>query len=242
VEEYKEALKIDKEKSDAYYLHSLRYKTEQQKFLEKLLFMRGRGPSAIADIACGGGGASYYLSQVYPQARFTLIDANEDAIMLAREATKYLNATCSVGNIYDLALETGSFDMVICWQTLSWLNEPAVALRELIRICKPGGLVLASSLFNAHHDVDVYSTVRDNTRTSAIEGYSYTYNTYSISTIHKWVSGLVSKIQLHEFDIPIDLEFKGRGLGTYTAMLDNGKRLQISAGMLLNWGILELDK
>lgn len=188
------------------------------------------------------GGGTYWLSQAYPQAKFTLIDANEDAIAIARELTRHLKATCLVGNIYDLALETDSFDLVVCGQTLSWLNEPEKALRELIRICKPDGMVFASSLFNAHHDVDVYATVRDYTRPSALEGLSYAYNTYSISTIRKWVSDLVSDVQLHEFDMPIDLEYAGRGLGTHTAKLNNGKRLSISAGMLLNWGILELRK
>jgi len=185
---------------------------------------------------------SYYLAQAYPQARFTLVDANEDAIKLAQESTGHFNATCAVGNIYDLALETDSFDMVVCWQTLSWLDEPEIALRELIRICKPGGMVYASSLFNAHHDVDIYATVRDNTRPSAQEGLVVPYNTYSLSTVRKWVAGLVSDLQLHEFNMLINLQHAGRGLGTYTATLDNGKRLQISAGMLLNWGILGIRK
>ena len=189
-----------------------------------------------------GGGASYYLGQVYRQAKFTLVDANEDAIKLAHESTVHFNATCVVGNIYDLELETNSFDLVVCWQTLSWLNEPEIALRELIRICKPGGVVYASSLFNARHDVDIYATVRDNTRPSAQEGLVVPYNTYSLSSVRKWVEGLVSDIQLHEFDMPIDLQHEGRGLGTYTATLNNGKRLQVSAGMLLNWGILEIRK
>jgi ubiquinone/menaquinone biosynthesis C-methylase UbiE len=239
---YTDALKVDKELSKNYYLSSLHKKTEQQKFLEVLLCKLGVQPQAIADIGCGGGGGSYYLAQAYPQASFTLVDENEDAIKLARESTRHFNATCVVGNIYDLASETDAFDMVVCLQTLSWLDEPEIALRELIRICKPGGIVYASSLFNTHHDVDIYATVRDNTRPSTQEGLAVSYNTYSLSTVRKWVSGLVNDLQLHEFDMPIDLEHGGRGLGTYTATLHNGRRLQFSAGMMLNWGILEIRK
>ena len=53
---------------------------------------------------------------------------------------------------------------------------------------------------------------------------------------------LVSDLQLHEFNIPIDLHNASRGLGTYAALMNDGKRLQMSAGMLLNWGILEIIK
>lgn len=171
-----------------------------------------------------------------------MIDANEDAIVLARQATAHINASCSVGDIYDIALDSDSHDLVICWQTLSWLDRPEAALRELIRICKPGGLVWASSLFNLHHDVDVYSKVIDHTRPSSRLGMNYDYNTYSLRTVHGWLSGLVTDFKIHEFNIPMDLSYNERGIGTYTVKLETSERLQISAGMLLNWGILEVHK
>jgi ubiquinone/menaquinone biosynthesis C-methylase UbiE len=199
-------------------------------------------PQTIADIACGGGASSYHLAALYPRAHYTLVDLNEEAVSYARQATENLRATYIVADIYGLPLESNSFDLVICWQTLSWLGDPERAVRELIRICKPGGRVYASSLFNSRHDVDVYSTVRDHTRVSAAQGLAYTYNTYAVSTVRRWVDGLVAAFGVHEFSIPVDLNYEGRGLGTYTVTLPEGRRLQVSAGMLLNWGILELRK
>lgn len=240
--DYKNTLKVDTENSLNYFNSSLNKKTEQQKLLERILIERGIVPLSIADIACGGGGASLHLSSLYPQSKLTMIDANEDAIVLARQATSHINASCSVGDIYDIALDSNSQDLVICWQTLSWLDRPEVALRELVRICKPGGSVLVSSLFNRHHDVDVYSKVIDHTRPSSRLGMSYNYNTYSLRTVSKWLSGLATDFKFYEFNIPIDLSYDERGLGTYTVKLETGERLQISAGMLLNWGILEVKK
>lgn len=242
MEDYKDALKIDKQESDKYYRSSLEIKTEQQKQLENLLRPLNLQPQSIADIACGGGGTSYHLSALYPHAAYTLIDMNEDAVSLARNATQGLKATYLVGDMYDLPMESDSFDLVVCWQTLSWISKPDVALRELVRICKPGAKVYASSLFNAHHDVDVYSTVMDHTRPSSEQGLSYAYNTYSVSSVRGWVAGLVSQVRMHAFEIPIDLTHAGRGLGTSTVRLEGGGRLQVSAGMLLNWGILEVQK
>ena len=239
---YTAALRIDDRETERYYAASLGVKTEQQKRLEELLRNRALRPARIADIACGGGTASHHLSSMFPDAGYTLVDLNEAAMRPARKATEHLRATCVIGDIYRLPLESNSFDLVICWQTLSWLDRAEKAVRELIRICSPGGRVYASSLFNADHDVDVCATVRDHTRASAAQGLTYTYNTYAISTLHRWVDGLVSDFDVHEFSIPVDLHYEGRGLGTYTVTLQDGRRLQFSAGMLLNWGVLDIKK
>lgn len=221
--DYKKAMQIDAQESIEYFNFSLSKKTEQQKGLEKILIEKGLAPQVIADIACGGG-ASVHLADLYPQAKFTMVDANEDAISLARQATEKFNATCNVGDIYNLALDSDSCDLVICWQTLSWLDKPEFALRELLRICKPGGLILASSLFNLNHDVDVYSKVIDHTRASSGLGMSYDYNTYSLRTVQEWLSGLVADFKIHEFSIPEDLNHAGRGIGTHTVKLETGIR------------------
>ena len=51
--EYVEALKASGEETTKYYTKSI-VKTEQQKFLEKLLADSGESFSEVADIACGG--------------------------------------------------------------------------------------------------------------------------------------------------------------------------------------------
>ena len=239
---YKKALQVDTEVTINSYNSSLETKFEQQKALEKILLERGILPDSIADIACGGGGTTVHLAELYPSAKFTLIDENEDAISIARRATDKLNATCNIGDLYDLQLMSDSFDLVTCWQTLSWLDKPEAALHELARICRPGGTVLASSLFNLNHDVDVYSKVIDHTFTSSRLGFYYAYNTYSDRTVRQWLSGLATAVTIHKFSVPIDLVYSGRGTGTYTNRLDTGERLQFSAGMHLNWGILEVKK
>ena len=183
-----------------------------------------------------------HLASLYPQATFTMVDENPDAVSLARKATRNFHNTCVIGNIYNLALPSDSHDLVTCWQTLSRPDKPEFALRELVRICKLGGLILASSLFNLNHDVDIYSKVIDHTRASSRLGIAYAYNTYSLCTVQGWLSGLVASHRIHEFSIPVDLCHTERGLGTYTYKLETGIRLQISAGMLLNWGILEVHK
>jgi ubiquinone/menaquinone biosynthesis C-methylase UbiE len=241
-ERYTEALQADKVEARRYYNASLHAKSEQHKQLESLLQESNLQPQRVADIACGGGSATFHLAALYPSAAFTLVDLNAEAIESARNATGHLRAQYLVASIYELPIEPDSVDLVICWQTLSWLEQPEQALRELIRICRPGGRIYASSLFNPDHDVDIYAKVWDHTRASAARGLAYSYNTYSLSSVRRWVAGGITDIRLHECRMPIDLTFEGRGLGTYTEVLQDGRRMQFSAGMLLNWGILELVK
>jgi SAM-dependent methyltransferase len=55
------------------------------------------------------------------------------------------------GAVEDLPVEDGSFDVVLCIQVLEHAEDPARAVRELRRVTKPGGRVLAST-----HGTQVY--------------------------------------------------------------------------------------
>jgi ubiquinone/menaquinone biosynthesis C-methylase UbiE len=237
---YLEALRTDRSATEAYYTKSV-VKTEQQKMLERLLDASGRTFESVADIACGGGTLTYHLRARYPSARFTLAEYNPDGLELARQ----LNGDdCEyvLGDIYDLKVfPNDCFDLVCCWQTFPVLDDPGRAMRELVRITTPGGLIFASALFNLHHDVDIYAKIIDHTHGAGKAGLPLPYNTYSVRTVDAWLEGLVQDRRLYEFVPEIDFVHEGRGAGTYTVQSEKG-RLQISAGHLMNWAILEIVK
>jgi SAM-dependent methyltransferase len=56
-----------------------------------------------------------------------------------------------LGPVEALPVEDGSFDVVLCTQVLEHCDDPAQAVRELRRVTRPGGRVLAST-----HGVQVY--------------------------------------------------------------------------------------
>lgn len=56
-----------------------------------------------------------------------------------------------LGPVEALPVEDASFDLVLCTQVLEHCDDPAAAVRELRRVTRPGGRVLAST-----HGVQVY--------------------------------------------------------------------------------------
>jgi ubiquinone/menaquinone biosynthesis C-methylase UbiE len=242
-DDYIRAMQKDKKLSEEYFLKHLHTKSEQQKFLEKLLEEnKPQHVSEIGDIACGAGTLSYHISRKYPKSKYTLVDFNAEALGLAKVVLKDIPAEFKHQSIYDLSFLREKFDLVFCWQTLSWLDKPEEALIQLVNSCKKGGRIYLSSLFNLRHDVDVYSSVIDHTRASGQEDIAVSYNTYSAYSVGKWLKGKVRSYKFHEFVPQMDFTYEGKGLGTYTVDTREKGRLQISAGMLMNWSILEIEK
>ena len=52
-----------------------------------------------------------------------------------------LNLRLLVGDVYQLGFADAAFDVVHAHQLVQHLADPVAALREMRRVCKPGGLV-----------------------------------------------------------------------------------------------------
>lgn len=244
--DYVKGLKLDSKitlAAQAKFQHS---KSEQQKMLEAVLLERyDKGaPLKVGDFACGTGHVSFHLAQLFTNAHFTLVDLNDSFVDEAAAVFgDEKRATFLLGDIEKLAPELSEqFDVAVCWQTLSWIEGYDKALPELIRALKPGGRLFATFLVNTEHDVDVLSRVVDYTRASAAVGMYGHYNTYSARRLREFVTPLATSIDIHPFHINIDLDQRPVGLGTYTVRCADGSRLQVSAGMLMNWALVEILK
>jgi ubiquinone/menaquinone biosynthesis C-methylase UbiE len=73
------------------------------------------------------------------------LDLSLDMLLLARDRLERAGLrNCSVrqGDIYDLPLANGLFDVVILHQVLHFLDDGARAIREAARVLRPGGRLL----------------------------------------------------------------------------------------------------
>jgi len=98
----------------------------------------------ILDVGCGPGTITADLAARVPDGEVTGIDA-EPAVLeqtrgLARERG-LANLEFEVGDVYALDYPDDTFCVVHAHQVLQHLGEPVRALREMRRVCKPGGYI-----------------------------------------------------------------------------------------------------
>ncbi len=126
------------------------------------------------DIGCGNGYAlsriwSYYynrnfFSNYHNNLQIFAIDINEDLLKIAKNEfilfikehlnleIEKLNAYSrffpqfNKGSILEIPFEDNTFDIVYLSQVLHW-TEAKKAISEVVRVCKPGGLIFGAQMF-----------------------------------------------------------------------------------------------
>jgi ubiquinone/menaquinone biosynthesis C-methylase UbiE len=95
----------------------------------------------IADIGCGSGEISARLARHYPDARVVGIDILPDSIAFARREHAALapRLTFQEGDAFSLTFRSDTFNLVVCRHVTQAVPQPELVLRELVRVCKPGG-------------------------------------------------------------------------------------------------------
>lgn len=106
-------------------------------------------PSAkILDVGCGPGTISVDLAARVPQGFVYAIDPSAEVIEKARkhaEEKGITNVRFEVGDIFDWSalngVEEAAFDIVHAHQVLQHLQDPLGAMKEMLRLAKPGGVL-----------------------------------------------------------------------------------------------------
>ena len=98
----------------------------------------------LLDVGCGPGTITMDLARLLAPGRVIGIDAVEGPLRTAgtdATAAGVANVSFEVGDVYALGFDDGWFDVVHAHQLLQHLAEPVAALREMGRVCRPGGVV-----------------------------------------------------------------------------------------------------
>ncbi len=99
----------------------------------------------LLDVGCGPGTITADLARIVAPGRVVAIDRAADILEQARAhaAEQHVEVTFEPGDVYALAYDDASFDVVHAHQVLQHLNDPVAALREMRRVLRPGGIVAA---------------------------------------------------------------------------------------------------
>jgi SAM-dependent methyltransferase len=108
--------------------------------LQGLIAREVRPQSRVLDAGCGDG-AKYGTWLASLAGEYHGVDISENAVVAAR--ARGLDAT-RAGDISHLPLSDASFDVCVCLEVLEHLVFPLDCARELWRVLKPGGVLIAT--------------------------------------------------------------------------------------------------
>ncbi|MFF2196935.1 methyltransferase domain-containing protein [Streptomyces sp. NPDC058157] len=100
----------------------------------------------VLDVGCGPGTITADLAElVAPGGRVTAVDAAADVLesagAYAAERGLEGSVDFAVADVHALDFPDDAFDVVHAHQVLQHVGDPVQALREMRRVCRPGGIV-----------------------------------------------------------------------------------------------------
>jgi len=102
-------------------------------------------PARILDVGCGDGVHTTVLSKVESGSlAYCGVDISFDAVRLAsRRPERHSGATFDfqAGDALSLPYCSNAFDIVFSYGVIAYTGWPERAIDEMVRVCKPGGLV-----------------------------------------------------------------------------------------------------
>ncbi|WP_411104438.1 methyltransferase domain-containing protein [Streptomyces sp. cmx-4-9] len=102
---------------------------------------------SVLDVGCGPGTITADLAElVAPDGRVTAVDASAEIVEQARAhaAERGLaGVEFATADVHALDFPDDTFDVVHAHQVLQHVGDPVRALREMRRVCRPGGIVAA---------------------------------------------------------------------------------------------------
>ena len=90
----------------------------------------------------GSGGGHFSAAAVARGARVTSLDVGEK---LLEQVKRRCDSTRVVGSILNIPFEDGRFDVVMSTEVIEHTPDPELAVQELCRVVRPGGLLVLTS-------------------------------------------------------------------------------------------------
>ena len=122
-------------------------KVDPEAWIAKFLEPHLVGVSSFLSVGCGPGVFLRELANSYPKMNVLGVDASPSRVRDAAQRLSGLsNARVCVGDAMSLPFDADSCDLVFSRFLLEYLPDKLGAVREMVRVCAPGGVILLQDL------------------------------------------------------------------------------------------------
>ncbi|MCB1859457.1 MAG: malonyl-ACP O-methyltransferase BioC [Gammaproteobacteria bacterium] len=116
-----------------------------QRMLDRLELVKLQ-PTWVLDLGAGTGEATADLARRYPRARILALDFAFPMLLRARrKGPLFRKPGCLCADLEQLPLANQSVDLIYSNVALQWCSDFSRTLSELLRVLKPGGLLMFST-------------------------------------------------------------------------------------------------
>jgi SAM-dependent methyltransferase len=99
---------------------------------------------SVLDAGSGTGALAFALADALPAVRVTGVDPSSDYVRYAQARSPGDRVRFMVGDAQALEIPGATFDKTLALLVLNFIPDAAKALRELVRVTRPGGTVAAA--------------------------------------------------------------------------------------------------
>lgn len=96
------------------------------------------------DVGCGTANRSMLVAKHFEVSEYVGVDHSSASLEIARRVADeegFDRFTPVEGDLFEIPYPDGSFDIVVSWGVLHHTADPKRGLREMVRLCRPGGFV-----------------------------------------------------------------------------------------------------
>lgn len=155
----------------------LELKVDPHAWVEKYVARRIRAGAHVLSVGCGPGVILRELCTLDASIRATGLDISDERVQEAIQKNRQNGQANFVrGDAQAMDFASNSFDFVYSRMLLEYLKDKEGAVREMVRVCKPGGAVLLQDLdgqllWHYPEDAVVQGTVEKVVRALALTGF-----------------------------------------------------------------------
>jgi len=194
----------------------------------------------LADVGCGNGELLYYLRKRYPHWRLHGFDHTPEHIETARRFPGLEGVDFYERDIFDIG---GRYDIVVATCFLSLFPDVSRPLSAMLGLCRPGGYLLATGLFNPF-DIEVRVEFCDNSSPETAGRWRTDFNRHCQRSVRAMLEGRVQSVEFEEcrYDVSIPRD-PDRPIRVWTLRDEDGNTLLVNgAWQLANQTLLVVRK